>query len=251
MMTGGVDSARGRVAGARPTAAAVERPRPLHDLHPVGAAASVAVGGYVALCVLATGVGLFVTHVLAQGVVGRGDTEIARWLADHRTPTLDDLSLVGSYLAETVTVLSILLVVIVTLAIRRAWPLVALVATSLALEATTYLAVTFAVSRNRPPVPRFENLVVSDSFPSGHTAASVALYGCLAIVVCAETRRRLWRVTALVAAVLVPVVVATSRVYRGMHYPTDTISGALVGAACIAIAYVAVRRAIAVAESRS
>jgi membrane-associated phospholipid phosphatase len=36
-----------------------------------------------------------------------------------------------------------------------------------------------------------------------------------------------------------------------MHFPTDTISGALVGAACIAIAYVAVRRALAVAESRA
>jgi undecaprenyl-diphosphatase len=79
----------------------------------------------------------------------------------------------------------------------------------------------------------------------------VALYGCLAVVVCCETRRSAFRVAAVAAAVVVPIVVATSRVYRGMHFPTDTISGALVGAACIAIAYVAVRRALAVAESRA
>jgi len=68
------------------------------------------------------------------------------------------------------------------------------------------------------------------------------------VVACVETRRRLLRGAALAAAVLAPIAVATSRVYRGMHYPTDVISGALIGAACIAIAYLAVRSAIAVAE---
>jgi undecaprenyl-diphosphatase len=220
----------------------------VRDLHPVRAATAVAVAGFVLLCVLAVGLGVFVTHVLADGAVGHGDTDIARWLAERRTPVLDDLSLVGSYLAETVTVLLVLAVTIATLAVRREWALLALVATSLALEGAQYLVVTTIVSRTRPPGPRLENLIVSDSFPSGHTAAAVALYGCLAIVVCADTRRRLWRTLALTAAVLVPIAVATSRVYRGMHYPTDVISGALIGAACIAVAYLAVRSAIAVTE---
>jgi undecaprenyl-diphosphatase len=220
----------------------------VRDVHPVTAAAAVAAVGFVVLCVLAVGLGVFVTHVVVDGAVGRGDADIARWLAERRTPLLDDLSLVGSYLAETVTVLVLLFVTIITLTLRREWALVALLATSLALEGGQYLVVTTIVSRNRPAVPRLEGLIASDSFPSGHTAAAVALYGCLAVVACAETRRRRWRMAALTAAVLVPIAVATSRVYRGMHYPTDVIAGALIGAACVAIAYVAVRRGIATAE---
>jgi undecaprenyl-diphosphatase len=218
------------------------------DLRPVGAAAAAALSGYVVLCLAAIGLGWFVTHVVADGAVGRGDADIARWIAEHRTPLRNDLSLVGSYLAETVTVLSIILVVLVTLALRREWPFVAFVAMTMALEGAVYLAVTAAVTRDRPSVPRLEDLIVSDSFPSGHTAAAVALYGSLAVVVCAKTRRPAWRGAALTTAVVAPVVVASARVYRGMHYPTDVISGALIGAACVVVGYLAVRIALRVAE---
>jgi undecaprenyl-diphosphatase len=120
----------------------------------------------------------------------------------------------------------------------------------LTLEATVYLAATYFVSRNRPAVPRLEHLVVSDSFPSGHTAAGVALYGCFAIIVWGETRRRIWRILTLFLAVVAPVIVATSRVYRGMHNPTDVLCGALIGLGCIAGGYFAVRVGVAVAQAR-
>jgi membrane-associated phospholipid phosphatase len=218
------------------------------DPHPVGTAALVAVSGFVVLCVLVIGLGLFVTNVVAGGAIERGDVDIARWLAEHRTPTRDDLSLLGSNLAGAVTVPAIVLVVVLTLLIRREGRLAALVAISLALEGATYLVVTTVISRDRPAVTRLERLIASDSFPSGHTAAAVALYGCLAVVVCARTGRPAWRGAAVAAAFAAPLVVGVSRVYRGMHYPTDVISGALIGAACLGIAYLAVRSAIRGAE---
>jgi undecaprenyl-diphosphatase len=97
-------------------------------------------------------------------------------------------------------------------------------------------------------VPRLENLIVADSFPSGHTAASVALYGSLAIVVWSLTTSRFWRGLTIVLAVAAPIVVATSRVYRGMHNPTDVISGALIGAGCVAVGYLSVRAGLAEAH---
>jgi undecaprenyl-diphosphatase len=72
-------------------------------------------------------------------------------------------------------------------------------------------------------------------------AASVVVYGSLALIV-TPYLRRWWLVAAVwVLAVLLPIVVASSRMYRGMHHPIDVASGALIGLACISIALIATR----------
>lgn len=222
----------------------------LAALHPVGATLAVSLAGYFVLVAFALALGVFVTEVVVGGSLGRGDLDIARWFAERRTPFRDDLSLVGSYFAETVTVLAILAIALIVLAVRRHWPLFGLLLVTMALEGGVYTVATFVISRDRPAVPRLEDLIVSDSFPSGHTAAAVALYGSLAIVVWVETRSRAWRACAIVLAVLAPIVVATSRVYRGMHSPTDVICGGLIGMGCIAVGYLAVRTGVSVARER-
>jgi len=57
-----------------------------------------------------------------------------------------------------------------------------------------------------------------------------------------------WRALFLALAVVGPLIVATSRAYRGMHNATDVISGLLVGAGCITVGYVAVRAGLAAAH---
>jgi membrane-associated phospholipid phosphatase len=222
----------------------------LEALHPVGATLAVAVAGYVLLVAFALALGVLVTEVVVGGSIGRGDLEIARWFAERRTPFRNDLSLVGSHFADTVTVLGVVAIALVVLAMKRHWPLLGLLVVSMVLEGGVYLAATYVISRNRPAVPRLEHLIVGDSFPSGHTAAAVAMYGSLAIVVWAETRNRAWRTVAIVLAVLGPIIVATSRVYRGMHHPTDVICGALIGMGCIAVGYLAVSTGVSVARER-
>jgi undecaprenyl-diphosphatase len=198
----------------------------------------------------ALGLGTLVTQFVVGHELGQDDYEVARWFAERRTGFRNDLSLVGSYFAETVTVLVILAVVLAVFAVRRYWRGFGLLVVSLSLEAMVYVAATYVISRDRPAVPRLEHLIVSDSFPSGHTAASVALYGCVMIVVWDETRNRVLRFLTLALAVAAPLVVATSRVYRGMHNPTDVLSGALIGLGCIAAAWFAVRVGEAAARAR-
>jgi membrane-associated phospholipid phosphatase len=222
----------------------------LRSLHPAVATLFAAALGYVVLVATALALGFLVTHFVVDGALGRGDSDIVRWFADRRTSFWNDTSVVGSHLAGTVTVLASVGLVLALLAWKRKWPQFGLLAISLALEGGVYAAATFAIHRNRPAVPRLERLIVSDSFPSGHTAAAVALYGSLVLVVWSLTTRRRWRSLALVLAVVVPIAVATSRVYRGMHNPTDVISGALLGAGCIVAAYLAVRTGLVVAHER-
>lgn len=219
-------------------------------MHPVVATLGVAIVGYLVVAAMALALGALVTNFVVGHGLGRGDLDIAQWFADRRTPTWNDFSLVGSYFAETVTVLVILAVALTVLALRRNWPQFGLLVVSLSVEAAVYVTATYFVSRNRPAVPRLEDLIVADSFPSGHTAAAVALYGSLAIVVWSLTHDPWWRGISITLAFLAPIIVGTARVYRGMHNPTDAICGALIGAGCVVVGYLSVRVAMAEAHER-
>ena len=104
------------------------------------------------------------------------------------------------------------------------------VATAGAMVLNHVLKVAFA--RERPML--FEVIVrpESYSFPSGHTAVSTAVYGALATS-WAEHRPRHRVATYLLAALGVGLI-ALSRVYLGVHWPTDILGGALVGLAILA-----------------
>lgn len=67
----------------------------------------------------------------------------------------------------------------------------------------------------------------TSSFPSGHTAAAVALYGGIAILALRVYGRRRAALTGAVVLWCIPVIVGLSRLYRGMHYPS--LAGALTG----------------------
>jgi undecaprenyl-diphosphatase len=99
-------------------------------------------------------------------------------------------------------------------------------------------------------VPRLEQLIASDSFPSGHVAAAVVLWFAVGMVVWNATANRWLRGATVIVVAAAPVIVALSRMYRGMHYPTDAIVGYTIGWGCVAVAIMTVAAAGAAAERR-
>jgi membrane-associated phospholipid phosphatase len=192
-----------------------------------------------------------VVEFVVPGSVGAWDGRVVNTFANQRTAELTDVSAVGSGLAETITVVVIGLLLAVTLAAKRAWFLLGLVVLSLVMEVTVYLAVTHVVHRQRPIVEQLERLRPGASYPSGHTAAAFALYFSIAAVISFYAASRLTRNFAWAIAALVPLIVAISRVYRGMHHPTDAMAGLFMGAGCVIAALFAVRTAGVVARSRA
>src|SRR6185437_831804 len=100
-----------------------------------------------------------------------------------------------------------------------------------------FLLVTATVHRLRPAVAHLDPAPPTSSFPSGHTGAAVALYGCVAVIVLRELRRRHrhWGAALATLFVVIPLAVGSSRMYRGMHFPTDVLAGATAGAGWLAL----------------
>ena len=77
--------------------------------------------------------------------------------------------------------------------------------------------------------------LTTDSFPSGHAMDSFAAFGMLAFVAVRLVGSRLPRAMIVLAAALIVFLIGLSRVYFGVHYPTDVIGGYLAGAIWLAI----------------
>ena len=117
-------------------------------------------------------------------------------------------------------------------------------------EVSTYRLTTVFVHRDRPHVGRLENLPVAASYPSGHTAAAIAVYCGLALLLTSRFRNTWFRVACWTVALLLPLFVAMSRMYRGMHHPLDAGAGALMGLGALLVALFAARAAGFVVEQR-
>jgi undecaprenyl-diphosphatase len=182
------------------------------------------------LWLVLSGIGIGLWRGLADSPIVAFDKAVSRWFADHRTPTLDTLTHYGTLLAETITAIALTAVLVV---VFRRWlgrwrESIALLVAIMG-ELFVFLLVTNTVGRPRPPVPRLDQAPPTSSFPSGHTAAAVALYGCIALVLLRQMANRTLARVLAVLCFCVPVIVAFSRVYRGMHYFTDVLFGAIGG----------------------
>lgn len=168
--------------------------------------------------------GWFVTQVLPGSVVGRLDEAVVRWVVEHRTPTWTTVAALVGSLGGTATVAGLAVVVaVVALATTRRWRPVLFLGAVLVGEVTLFLATASTVGRTRPTVPHIgPPLPPTSSFPSGHVAAAISLYGATAVLVVVWTRR--WRWLVVAAAALVATLVATSRIYFGDHYPSDVLA---------------------------
>lgn len=85
--------------------------------------------------------------------------------------------------------------------------------------------------RKRPTVLEHLEQVGSTSFPSGHAMASASLYLTLAFVAARGHRRRPHRARMLAAGGALALSVSASRVYLGVHWPTDVLGGFVLGTA--------------------
>lgn len=184
---------------------------------------------------LLVGTGLLVGGPLFGSVADAEDGVVAA-LVEARTPLWNDLMHWTSWTANTGTVvLTALLLGLLLRWVLHRWLEAVVLWAGVALQSTVFLATTLVVSRERPPVPRLDPAPPTSSFPSGHSGAATALYLGLALVLVDRVERRGLRVLVVALLALVPLAVSFSRLYRGMHHPSDVVFGVLNGVVAVGV----------------
>jgi hypothetical protein len=176
---------------------------------PVVAFIVAALVGFVILAAVAIVAGWALkTYVLPDHGIGHADEHVNVWLSHHRTPTRNDASFWMSSIGDIPAIPAVVALTALVAAIRRRWRVAAFIVTAITVEAATYRAATLAIHRERPRVPRLDHLPVDASYYSGHTAASVAVYCGVALLITSAVRNRAARVAVWLAAIAIPLLVA-------------------------------------------
>lgn len=157
-------------------------------------------------------------------------------LSAMRVPVLDAVALGIQYGFEPLVNCAILAVICVGLLWPLRDPLKALALGSIASVGWVSSEIgKYTVLRPRPPHSRVHALILetsNDSFPSGHTSFVFSIVCAIILVL---LKPGVGRRIAIAAGAIVVVVVATSRLYLGVHYPTDVTGSVMISAAALMV----------------
>ena len=166
-------------------------------------------------------------------LVASADLDVVRDLASQRTATATVVAHMLSWLGSGFVVYPVALAACLGLYQRGHRAQAVAVGVSTAGAVALYSIDKLLVGRHRPPVHHLE-LVTGYSFPSGHATQSTAL--CVALLIALLSGPRQRQIAAVAAGCLLVAGVAVSRVYLGVHYPSDVVVGVLLGATWAAVA---------------
>ena len=164
------------------------------------------------------------------------------WVIAHRNGTLTEIMINVSRAGSTPSLIVIALLATAWLAWhgRRADALLVAAGSAVGLALAPLLKLV--VTRPRPPVADHLVVVNSWSFPSGHTLGSTAVLGLLTVL---AVRERPGRRTLLAAfGAFLVLVIGVSRVYLGVHWPTDVLAGWVLGAVVVTVCLVVGNRRV-------
>ena len=184
---------------------------------------------------LVIGLGLLITKVWAGAWPFTAEDGINRGLASDRTGLWNGITWCFSTMGSTPVIIAVtaLVAIVLRLTLHR-WREPLYLCAAVSAQAIVFFFATMAIDRGRPKVSHLDESPPTSSFPSGHTSAAVALYIGLAFVLAMQVRRT-WLKILCWALILVPLAVALSRLYRGMHHPSDVVASFLNGLLCILI----------------
>lgn len=185
-----------------------------------------------AVAVLSLFLFAWIAQEMLEGATRVFDAAVRSWAHGFASPAMTRMMIGVSLLGYDILIVELVIAIVVFLCVRwirgAVW-LALSVAGALLLD----IALKYAFHRPRPQ-PFFGDAPHSFSFPSGHALCSFVFYAVLAGLLAARLRSVALRIALWIAAALLIAAIGFSRIYLGVHYPSDVIAGYLAAAIWVA-----------------
>src|SRR5687767_5001779 len=170
------------------------------------------------------------SHV-RSGATQRFDETVMQWMGAHRIDWLErsllEITALGTGLVVMMIVVISALFLIATQ--HRFSAFLLLVASGGGIVLNAILKSSF--DRPRPQLFEWLTEPSSSSFPSGHAMSSAIVYFTVAYLIARLEKRRWMRAVTIIASLLLVLLISVSRLYLGVHYPSDVLAGMVIGLA--------------------
>jgi membrane-associated phospholipid phosphatase len=174
--------------------------------------------------------------------LGVSEESVNESLESSRTEFWNTVTLVFSWTGATVSIIGLCLVVVVLVWVKtKQWWYAVVPLIAISLQALVFFFTTLLIDRHRPDVEKLDDSPPTSSFPSGHTGAATALYFTLALMALRITNPVL-RTVVVTVCLAVPFLVASARLYRGMHHTSDVLVAIANGVVAVVLAWCWLRR---------
>jgi undecaprenyl-diphosphatase len=166
---------------------------------------------------------------MRDGDTARFDDSIRVFVHSFASPFLTEVMRFASFLGSTLFLVLLGIAVFgIFYYVKRRRAAVLFAITTIG---ATVLLVTLKLAFNRArPEPFFDTVLPdSFSFPSGHSLASFCFYLALAAIVTNRVKNRSLQITIWIFAAALVLLIGISRIYLGVHYPSDVLAGFVIG----------------------
>ena len=180
--------------------------------------------GIVVLVAASIAFAIIAVAVVDKDPILQRDLQVLVWLHTHGSPVFTGFLLSISYLHSLVGVTVFSLILAIALAKRHKWYWVLSLALAVPGGMLLNVFLKWAFHRDRPVWDDPILTISTNSFPSGHAAAATLFYGFLTVYLVSHVESVALRSIAIMAAVVMVLLVAFSRMYLGVHYLSDVLA---------------------------
>lgn len=169
--------------------------------------------------------------IVANSGTHRFDEAALLWINSHANSQFDAFFVFITDLGGVVVVTSVTALLFVYCLVKKMYTKALIISLGVGGAAAVGHVLKAVFERSRPDLWQWLITETNFSFPSGHAIGSSALALCIVVVLW----RTKWRIYALVGALIYVLMVSFSRLYLGVHYPSDIVGGWLLSAAWVAL----------------